>query len=103
MKSDINIVRSRGEMRISQITFLFILAGLLVSCSQGSGSAPSPAPPESGGGGGTTPPVVESGESVFKYGEIQEASNGWVVQYDSSDSVETQTLANGWTAEVLYE
>lgn len=90
-------------MQISRLLVLFILAFTLAACSQGSGSAPSPASPTSPDDGGGEVPITNNGESVFKYGEERQSANGWTVQYDSADFVDTQTLANGWTAEVMYE
>ena len=70
---------------------IFLLA--VSSCGQPSGNAP--------GGQDPAPiPVTPPSTAVMKFGETVTTSSGWTVTVDSSDPVESSTLANGWTVEV---
>lgn len=51
---------------------------------------------------GVIPPDSKVIATHMKYGETQLAG-GWEISLDTSDSVETIELANGWTVEVVHE
>ena len=84
--------------KLKLLTFMYMF--VLLSC-QGNpgGNAPS-----QGGDAPTSPPNLPSyDQSQLKFGETVSSTNGWEVSLDTSDSVETIQLANGWTVEVLND
>ena len=83
------------EKTIKYLMFIAFLC-FLESCGAPSGNAPSTPVP-------TPSPSTTVYETFPKFGETKSTSLGWEVTADTSDSIETKTLANGWTIEVLHE
>ncbi len=84
-------------MILKLITALIIGAMLTACGGQSGGVAPSPVlnnPPAA---------VIDvTYEAHMKFGKNQTV-NGWQVSLDTTDPVETITLANGWNVEVADE
>ncbi len=95
-------VSSRSRFMNENFSCLNWLLGLVIlflfSCQPPAtnGFAPGVLQPD-------TLPTPASGGNYIKYGEAVTTSNGWVVNYDSADSIEHTNLPNGWTIEVKYE
>ncbi len=88
---------------LSKLSFVLIVAlfaGLSIGCGAASGGfAPGKDMPT------VTQPTNPSSNATqnFKYGATTQTSNGWKINYDSSDSVASKTTSNGWKVEVKYE
>lgn len=77
--------------------FLVILTILTTGCGQNSGLAPS---------NFNNDQIVTPAESTsvqLKNGESVSLPNGWEIAIDTTDAVEEVILANGWSAEVIFE
>lgn len=77
--------------------FLVISTILTSGCGQSSGLAPS----NFNNDQIVTP--TESTSVQLKNGESVSLPNGWEIAIDTTDTVEEVILANGWSAEVIFE
>ncbi|MGZ3690409.1 MAG: hypothetical protein ACXVAX_02830 [Pseudobdellovibrio sp.] len=82
-------------MKKMRIVFLTLSVLFFHACGQPAGNAPSqpPAPPA---------PLTPY-DSLIKYGETKVTSGGWTVSVDTTDPVQTTSLANGWVVEAVHE
>jgi len=87
------------------VKFIFVIAAIAsVGCSkEGDGFAPGVGA-EDGGATTTTPPSSnEMTDSQMKIGSQVTSGNGWTINADHADPVQSTAATNGWTVEVKYE